>query len=165
MMIDAPLGRWGSGDRDGVHHAEQVDVGGVDEVHRVELLAERHRQDARVGHDDVEPAEVGDAGLERVAQLMTLADVGDLGEHATAEFLDRPLDVGEIVGGGERVRVRVDVPADVDDDDVGTLFGHRERVRAALTARSTRDESDLALEPSRHVSSADANLDSPTART
>ena len=71
----------GQRDRDGVHHAEQVDVGGVDEMHRVELLAERHRQDARVGHDDVELAEVGDAGLQRVAQLVALADVGDPGER------------------------------------------------------------------------------------
>jgi hypothetical protein len=88
---------------------------------------------------------------------MTLADVGDPGENPAAEFLHRPLDVGEIIGCGERVGVRIDVPTDVDDDDVGTLFGHRERVRTPLTTRSTRDECDLALEPSRHVSSADVN--------
>jgi hypothetical protein len=64
----------------------------------------------------------------------------------------------EIIGCGQWVRVRIDVPTDVDDDDVGALFGHRERVRTPLTPRATRDESDLALEPSRHVSSADVNL-------
>ena len=144
----------GQRDRDGVHHAQQVDVGGVDEMHRVELLAERHRQDARVGDHDVEPAEVGDAGLQRVAQLVALADVGDPGDDAAAEFLDRPLDVGEVIGCGKRVRVGVDVAADVDDDDVGAFLGHGERVRASLTASPTRDERDLALEPSSHVSSA-----------
>ena len=144
----------GQRDRDGVHHAQQVDVGGVDEMHRVELLAERHRQDARVGDHDVELAEVGDTGLERVAQLVALADVGDPGDDAAAEFLDRPLDVGEVIGGGKRVRVGVDVAADVDDDDVGAFLGHGERVRASLTASPTRDERDLALEPSSHVSSA-----------
>ena len=145
-------------DRDGVHHAQEVDVGGVDEMHRVELLAERHRQDARVGDDDVEPAHVGDTGLERVAQLVALADVGDSGEDAAAELLDRPLDVGQVIGRRERIGVRLDVAADVDDDDVGAFLGHRERVRASLTAGPTRDESDLALEPSSHVSSAIVNV-------
>ena len=145
----------GQGDGDRVHDAEEVDVGGVDEVHRIELFSECHRQNARVGHDDVELAEIGDAGLERVAQLVSLADVGDPGEHAAAEFLDRPLDLGQVVGRCQRVRVGVDVPADVDDDDVGALPGHRERVRTSLTTGPTCDESDLALEPSSHLSSAD----------
>ena len=104
----------GQGDRDGIHHTQQVDVGGVDEMHRVEPLAEGHRQDARVGDDDVEPAQVGDTRLDRVTELVALANVGDPGEHAAAEFLDRPLDLGQVIGRCQGVRVRVDVPADVD---------------------------------------------------
>ena len=142
-------------DRDSVHHAQEVDVGGVDEMHRIELLAERHRQDSRVGHHNVKLAEVRDTRLEHVAQLVAFADVGDPGEHAAAEFLDRPLHLGEIIGRRERVGIRVDVAADVDDDDVGALLGHRERVCPPLTTRPARDESDLALEPSSHMSSAD----------
>jgi hypothetical protein len=46
----------------GVHDAEQVDVGGVDEIGRIRLT-HGHGEDAGVGHDHVEPVEVGDARL------------------------------------------------------------------------------------------------------
>ena len=40
--------------------------------------------------------------------------------------------------------------ADVDGDDVGALLGEPDRVTAALPARRSGDESDLALDSSRH---------------
>jgi hypothetical protein len=43
-----------------------------------------------------------------------------------------------------------DRAADVDGDDVGTLFGQPSRVTAALTARRTGDERNLALYSPRH---------------
>jgi hypothetical protein len=44
----------------------------------------------------------------------------------------------------------VDLTADVGRDDVRALLGQPHRVAAALAARGTGDEGDLALEPSCH---------------
>ena len=74
------------GDGDGVHHTEQIDVGGIDEVRRVGVT-ERHRQDPGVGHDDVEATEVADAGFESVAQFGTLPHVGLAGDDARSSSL------------------------------------------------------------------------------
>ena len=71
-----PVGQVRDGDRDGVHHAEQVDIGGVDEAIG-SRLAHGHREDAGIGHDDVDLAEIGHPRLDRIAQLVALADIGD----------------------------------------------------------------------------------------
>ena len=116
-------------------------------------LTHRHRQDAGVGDDDVDLAEVGHARLDRVAQFVALAHVGDPCHDPAARLLDRTLGLGEVVGRRQRIRVGRDVATDVDGDDVGALPGHRDRVRAALAARRAGDESDLAVEFSGHVCS------------
>ena len=143
-MMEAPSGEVREGDGDGVHHAEQVDVGGVDEVGGVRVT-QRHGQDAGVGDDDVEASEVGEAGLERVTQLGPLPHVGLAGDDAPAQLLDRSLGLGEVLGRGEGVVVRVDLTADVDGDDVRPLLRHPDGVGPALPPRRPGDEGDLAL--------------------
>ena len=140
------------GDGDGVHHTEQIDVGGIDEVGRMGV-AQRHRQNPGIGHDDVEASEVRDARLERVAQFGALPHVGLAGDDASIQFLDRPLGLRQVLGRAQRVVVRVDLPADVDGDDVGALLRHPNGVRSALSACRPGDEGDLALQASSHVSS------------
>jgi hypothetical protein len=143
-----------NGNRDGVHHADEIDIRGVDELHGVRF-AHGHWQDAGVRDNDVDPAEVGQPRLDRVAQFMALTHVGDPGNDTAPEFLHRSFRLREIIRRGKRIGVRVDLAADVDCDDVGTFPGHRERMGAALTACCTSDESNLAVEPSGHSSSAD----------
>ena len=63
--------------------------------------------------------------------------------------LTEPLRLGEIVRRRQRVRVRRDLPADVDGDDVGAFPGHRDRVCPALTSRRAGDERDFAFELSK----------------
>ncbi len=140
------------GDRDGVHHADQIDIGRVDETHRVGV-AHRHRQDARVGHHDIDSAEFGAARLQHLTEFVTLADIGDPRHHATADLFDRTLRVGEVIWGRQRVWVGGDVATDVDPDDVGALSGHRDGVRTALAAGHPGDERNLAFEFSGHVTS------------
>ena len=53
----------------------------------------------------------------------------------------------QVLGRGQRIGVRLDLPADVDRDDVRALLGHAHRVGAALAPRRAGDERDFALEP------------------
>ena len=138
------------GDGDRVHHAQEIDVGGVDEVGRLRIT-QGHGEDAGVGDDDVEPSEIGDARLERVAQLGTLTDVGLAGHDAAAQLLDGALGLREVLGRRERIVVRFDLAADVDGDDVRPLLGHADGVRPPLPPRRPGDECDLALYASSHV--------------
>jgi hypothetical protein len=63
-------------DRDcyGVHHAEQVDVTGVYDGHRIVFPPRGQRKDACVGHDDVDLAEIAQPRVERLVKLVALAD-------------------------------------------------------------------------------------------
>ncbi len=142
-------------DRDGIHHAEQVDVAGVDERHRVECSSHGHRQDARVGDDDVDLAEIGQSCLDSLAEFVALPHVGDLGHHAAADLLDRAFGLRQVVRSRQRIWIGWDVAADIDRDDVGTFLGHLDRMRATLSTGRTGDESDLALEFPSHSSSTD----------
>ena len=60
-----------------------------------------------------------------------------------AGLLDELDGGGHIVGSRHRVGHRLDLVAQVDRDDVGALRRQLDRVGTALTARRTRDESDL----------------------
>ena len=88
-------------------------------------VTERHRQDSGIGHDDVEATEVSDAGFECVAQFGPLPHVGLAGDDASMQLLDRSLGLGQVLGRAQGVVVRVDLRADVDGDDVGTLCAIR----------------------------------------
>ena len=135
----------------GVPRAGQVDVDGVMPVVHAHVL---HRaadaRDARVGHHDVQPAELGDAGVHRRLDRVEVAHVR-LGRDDPAVLRLHQLDrLGEVVGRGHRQRA-LDVVADVDRDDVGALGGQLHRVTAALAAAGAGDEGDLALESSWHA--------------
>ena len=92
-------------------HAGEVDVDhGLPLVlgHLPEL---RPRRDARVGDDDVEPAELVDAGADDLVERCLVAHVGRAGDDAPAEVLHRGrglVEVGQIggddVGAGGRER-------------------------------------------------------------
>ena len=105
MMIDDPLGSWGNVTATVfITPSRSTSVASTNCIGS--WLAHGHRQDARVGDDDVDLAEVGHAGLDRVAQLVALAHVGDPRHDTAAELLDRALRLGEIVGRRERIWIR-----------------------------------------------------------
>jgi hypothetical protein len=92
--------------------------------------------DARV-HRSLEGFEVAHVDLGGVdPPVVALDEIGGLGQ-----ILRRRC--------GDQVN-RVDLLADVDGDDVGALLREPHRVRTALTARRTGDESDLAFNTSSH---------------
>ena len=70
---------------------------GVDEVGSLRI-SQGHGEDAGVGDDDVEPSEIGNACLDRVAQLGPLAHVGLAGHDAAAKLLDRSLGLCQVLG-------------------------------------------------------------------
>ena len=143
--IDPCAPRWPCGDGDGVHHADQVDVGRVHEVLGVRRGG-GHRHDAGVGHDDVEAAEVRHSGIERFAQLGPLAHVGLLRHDATPALLHEPFGFGQVLGRRQRVAIGLDVVADVDGDDVRPLLCHADGVGPPLAAAGARDERHFPFE-------------------
>ena len=135
-------------DLDGVDGADQV---GVDHVYPgLQLRLALHACDTGRRHDDVEPAELGDAAVERLAQLLGLANVGLCGDDALTGLLDQLGGLVEILRLGHRVADCLDVVADVDRDDVGALLGQPNRVAAALPARSAGDECNFSLNASHY---------------
>ena len=139
------------GGLDRLPHAAEVDVDGlVPDVltHLVQLHP--GGADARVGHDDVQSAELLDPAVDGGLQRLVVADVDDLGDDASIEVLDHVGGLGEVLGGGGRRGGVFEPAAYVDRDDVGALLGQPHCVTAALAARRTRDECDLALDPSSH---------------
>ncbi len=76
-------------------------------------MSARRRVDACVGDDDVQPAEFGNAGVDRRGQRFEVTDVGQAG-HTTPSAL---LDFG---GGDAQIGCR---GGNVDRDDVGALLG------------------------------------------
>lgn len=106
-------------------------------------VAHRHRQDAGIGDDDVDPAEIGQSGLDGVAQFVAFTHVGDPRDHAPPKFFHRSFGVREVVGCRQRVGVARDVPADIEGNDVGARFGYGDGVRAPLAAGSSPDDGDL----------------------
>lgn len=93
-------------------------------------------------------AEVGQPGLDRVAQFVALADIGDPRHYPATESFDRPLGFGQIIRRRKRVRIRLDLAADVDGNDVGAFVCHRDRMSATLTTSRTGDERNFAVKPS-----------------
>ena len=81
------------------------------------------RQDAGVGADRGELAELGDRPVEDLAQLLPLAHVSSGCDAPAPVALDKRLRPHEVVPGGHRVGVRLDVLTDVDGDDVGAFVG------------------------------------------
>jgi hypothetical protein len=136
-------------DRHGVKHADEIHVYRVHKVHRLRI-AHGHGQDAGVGHHDVEVAKLGQARVDCRLELIAVAHVGLAAHDPPAELLDHGHGLRQVFLGGQRVRVRLDLLADVDRDDVGALFRKPHGVAASLPACRSGDQRDLARHPSGH---------------
>ncbi len=143
-MMEAPSREMRKGNGDGVHHAEKVDVGGIDEIGGMGI-PQRHGQDAGIGHDDVQPCKVRDARLERVAKFGALPHVRLAGDDAAIELLDQSLGLRQVFGRGQGVVVRLDLTADVDRNDVSALRRHPDSMSPTLSSRRPGDEGDLSF--------------------
>src|SRR6201997_2289078 len=127
-----------------VDHFLPVVFGGL--VQRVAAIA-----DARVGHDDVQPAQLLHAVVHRGFQRVVIADIDFGREDPAVQALDQVGGLGQVLG--RRCRdggVPHDRLTDVDGDDVGAFLGQPHRMTAALTACRAGDKSDLALNTSSH---------------
>ena len=80
-----------------------------------------------------------------------VAHVGHDLHGAPVEGLDRLDRLVELLLRAHRVADGLVVLAQVDGDDVGALLREPDRVAPPLAVRRSRDEGDLALDPSRHV--------------
>src|SRR5690606_34712323 len=137
------------------HHrvpgAGDVDVHDVSKVVDGDLIPHLGRGDARVGDDDVEAAEGGDALGHRLVQPLGVADVDFGGEDAAARGVDEAGGLGAVF----RTRAVVwhadgQLAGDVDRDDVRALAGHPDGVSPALAAGGSGDDGHLAGQPSAH---------------
>ena len=107
--------------------------------------------DACVGDDDVQPAQLIDAGVDRCLERVVVAHVDLGGVDAAVVALDQIRGLGQVLRCGQRDPAFGDNwLTDVDGDDVGALFGQPHRMAATLAARRAGDESDLAFNTSSH---------------
>ena len=136
---------------DGVHHPDEVDVERVDES--TDRYVRTQRTDAGVGDNDVQLSEFGDRVGQRSVQFCPVADIHLRGDGPPARLLHLQPGLLEVPRSGQRVTVGLDVVADVEEDDVGPLFGQLDGVAAALTARRTGYQNDFVLYSS-HVQRA-----------
>src|SRR5271154_3614227 len=112
------------GGHDGVPRPKHVDLDDV-----AELLAPAtpvggpHRDDAGVGHDDVQPAELTNPIVHRALQRRTVPHVGLRRVNVTAYRLDFLYRLVEVVKCGQWVRDGVDIGANIDGDDIHPTLG------------------------------------------
>src|SRR5262245_13544628 len=107
--------------------------------------------DPRIGHDDVQSAQLLDSAVDGGFKRVVIADV-DLGGHDPAvETLDQIRGLGEVIRSGcGDIVIAADALTHVNGDDVSALLRQPDRVTAPLAARGTSDESDLAFDSSSH---------------
>jgi hypothetical protein len=101
---------------------------------------------ARVGHDDVEPTELGHPGVDEGLHVVEVPHVALVGEHAAAECLDESRGLLQVLGSDRVVRHTWQGAGEVEGEDVGTLAGELDGVRPTLPTGSAGDECDLACE-------------------
>ena len=88
-----------------------------------------------VGHHDVQPAEALQSVGDQPAQCGVVADVDGGGVHRDTLGPDQPDRLGQIIGGGRLVGdARRHRPADIAEDQVGSVAGQPHRIGAALPA-------------------------------
>lgn len=94
-----------------------------------------------------------DTGFYGRAQLVALANVGLERDDATTKILHNVRRFIEVFRRGERIKVGLDLLANVDRDNVSSFLRHADRVCAALAPCRTSDERDLAVETVAHRTS------------
>ena len=135
---------------DGVDDTDEVDVEGVGEGLNRQMGTQR--TDARVGDDHVEFAEFGDRVGEFAADRRAVPHVDLSGVGLAAGLLHLQAGLFEITRCRQRVFVGLDVVADIQEDDVGTLLGQLDGVAAALTASTAGNQNDFILNSTHAVS-------------
>jgi hypothetical protein len=130
----------------GVPDPGQVDVDHVLPLGIGQLLERSEAEDPRVGGHDVQPPELGHAVVERRLQGAEVPHVGLGGHDPAVQRLDLLDGLGQVRRRRHRVRHATDLIAQVDGDDVGAFLRQPDRVTAALAARGTGDEGDLAFQ-------------------
>jgi hypothetical protein len=130
----------------GLDHVEDTDQIGIDGVRpRLNRLSLAQRADAGVGHHDVEASELLDPVGDRLPHRRTFAHVDHDRVCADALLLDQSSGLVEVLGPRERVRVALDVRADVQCDDARAVRGEIHRMRTTPAARRARHHGDLVV--------------------
>lgn len=118
----------------GVPHPGQVDI----ERAAPNLLGQLPRRrtggiDTRIGHDDIEAAEVGDSRVDHRGHRLEISDAGQPRHAAPALLLHFGCSVAQFVGR----------PGHVDRDHIGTFVGEPLTVHASHPSGGTSDHHDL----------------------
>ena len=149
MMIDASIGKMRHRRGHRVHDADEVDVSGIDEIHRVGF-AHGHRQDAGVGHHDVEAAQVPDpASRASRSSLRSRTSAWRVTTRRPSSLTALSVSARSS-GGGQRVGIRLDLATNVHCDDVGPFLRQTDGMAATLPPAGTGDERDLAFQATSH---------------
>jgi hypothetical protein len=131
---------------EGADEIHREDIGPLLEIFFVGQLAKRHGRDARVGQDDVQPAELLHAGIESRLQRVIVADVGQRGDHLAARGFHQSDRLVKLCSRRHRVAVGRDVGADVHADDRSAFGCKPHRMASPLPSSCTGDKGDLAVQ-------------------
>ena len=101
---------------------------------------------AGVGDDGVDVTELFNARVERLLQGSIVADVRLAEKHFLPGLFHQASRLLEVLVAAQLVGHDLKVFTDVDSDDVRTLLGAHDRVRATLPAGGAGDEDDPAVE-------------------
>src|SRR5690606_23280853 len=130
-------------------HPGQVDIDHVPPLLVGQLpgaTAPGETEDARIGQEDVDAAELAHGALGDCLHLGTVAHIGLHRHAATIQVLHQADCLLQVRRGGHRVGHRVDLRRDVADDDVGALPRQGQGVGTPLPASSTSDDCYFAVE-------------------
>ena len=108
-------------------------------------------QDAGVVDDDVQIAERLDRGVDEALGSLPAADTVAVGDGLAAHPLDL---VDDLLGRRQVAAAAVDRPAEIVDDDLGTVLGKAERVLATDAAARSGDDRDATFAQSTHPGSS-----------
>ena len=156
----------------GVPGADQVDLDDVAE-RPSPIVAVGHPDDARVGDDDVEAAELPNAVGDHRVDRFGVTNISLARQDPAALVLNQFHCGGKVVGGRAGVVGGVELRADVDGDDVGALAGQLDRVRPPHPTGGTGDEGDMPVQSAhRHafgkltflVTASHSSIDADSAR-
>ena len=146
---DPPITAFGHVRENSPARLEDPGQADVDDVipHRivhVDDLAQRHH--AGVGQQDVDLAQLVDALRDGCVHPLGVTRIGHRHRASATEPLDHRLGLLEIGLGCQLVRHCCDRCGNVGDDDVCALPSERDRMRAALSSRPSRDHHDPTVE-------------------
>ena len=135
----------------GVERASEVDVDDVLPLVLRQLVSASPVENASVGNNGGDGTKFVNAALGKCLEGIWVTNVDMPGNDSLASRLNKTDGFSKIFGSRRLNTTCSHGTANVADDDIGALFSHTHRMRAALSASCSGDECDLASETTHNI--------------